>query len=352
MKIAFIIPKLVNQGPITVVKDIINYINNKVDIVDVYYFSNENEITINCNCYQINFFQLIDFDSYDIIHTHMLKPDLYIWFHKKHIKKAICISTLHQNIFQNLKSSYNWFVALVLEKIWLNALNAQYCVITLTQAMQNQYKKKLEKINLCTIYNGRNIDIKQPISFDVNEEQIIGTFKTKYKVIGVSALLTKRKGIAQLIKALPYLSGYGIIIVGDGKEKNNLIKLAKKLNVYSSCLFLGYKMDGHRYLRLFDFYAMLSYSEGFPLGLLEAAQYKLPIVCSNLPIFRELFTDNEVSFFELDNISNLVTAIKSLHSNERIFASNFFKKVSETYSSTNMGHSYLNLYNSLVEKNN
>lgn len=351
MKIAFIIPKLVNQGPITVVKDIINYINNKVDIVDVYYFSSENEITIDCNCYKINFTQKINFDKYDIIHTHMLKPDLYIWFHKKHIKKAICISTLHQNIFQNLKSSYNLLIALIFEKIWIKALKAQDNIVTLTQNMQNHYEKKFIKKNIYTIYNGRNIDTKQPISFDVNEKQIINTFKTKYKVIGVSALLTKRKGIDQLIKALPYLSEYGIIIVGDGKEKNNLIKLAKKLNVYNSCLFLGYKIDGHRYIQLFDFYAMLSYSEGFPLGLLEAAQYKSPIICSDLPIFKEVFTEKEVSYFKLNDTKSLVDAIKNLQNNKQEFSSNVYRKVIDAYSSDKMGCNYLNLYNYLMLQN-
>lgn len=38
MKIAFIIPSLINEGPVIVAKDIIEGLINKVALIDVYYF--------------------------------------------------------------------------------------------------------------------------------------------------------------------------------------------------------------------------------------------------------------------------------------------------------------------------
>ena len=103
MKIAYILPKLANQGPIIVAKDIIDNIKDRIELIDVYYFDDVVEIDFECNIYKISFFDKIDFEKYDIVHSHMLRPDLYVWYHRKksHIK-TLFVSTLHQNIYENL----------------------------------------------------------------------------------------------------------------------------------------------------------------------------------------------------------------------------------------------------------
>jgi L-malate glycosyltransferase len=346
MKIAFIVPSLTNQGPVIVVRDIINELLNKVDVIDVYYFDDNPEINMPCNTIKIKFNQKIDFNGYDIIHSHMLRPDIYIWYHSKAIKKAKCISTLHQDIFQNLKSSYNSLIAFIFEKIWIKALKSHDVVVTLTQIMLNQYIDKISPVQLCKIYNGRpffNKELSKEID-DIDKEKI-SNIKSKYKVIGVSALLTKRKGISQIIKALPYLDDFALVVIGDGKEKGALIKLSEDLKVTNKVLFLGYRFEAVRYYAFFDLYAMSSYSEGFPLSLLEAGNASLPTICSDIPIFRELFSDNEVSFFELDNTNSLVNAVLNLDQNAYIYSSNFYNKVNDSYSVVNMSENYLSLYN-------
>lgn len=103
MKIAFILPSLKNQGPIIVAKDIIQGLVDKAKLIDVYYFDKENiELLFPCNTYRISFFQKIDFNKYDVVHTHMLRPDLYIWYHRKKTDKCQFVSTLHQFISQKL----------------------------------------------------------------------------------------------------------------------------------------------------------------------------------------------------------------------------------------------------------
>ena len=79
MKIAFILPSLAFAGPILVAKYIIDHLSQENEI-DVYYFDNKVELEINANLYQINLFTPIDFKKYDIIHTHMFRPDFYMFF--------------------------------------------------------------------------------------------------------------------------------------------------------------------------------------------------------------------------------------------------------------------------------
>jgi glycosyltransferase involved in cell wall biosynthesis len=57
---------------------------------------------------------------------------------------------------------------------------------------------------------------------------------------------------------------------------------------------------------------MPSRSEGFGLSLIEAVIYKKPVVLSSIPIFRELFSSEEVSFFELSSIESFVEAVENV----------------------------------------
>ena len=343
MKIAFILPSLKNQGPIIVAKDIIQGLVDKAKLIDVYYFDKENiELLFPCNTYRISFFQKIDFNKYDVVHTNMLRPDLYTWYHRKKTDKCKFISTLHQIIYDNLKGNYNKFIAYIFEKIWVKILNKQDSIVYLTHLMANTYKNRIHK-PYQVIYNGRAYH-KEKIEAKVDEESQILDIKKQFKVIGTHCLLTKRKGIHQTILALKHLPDYFFIIVGDGIELENLKSLAKRENVYDRCWFLGYKKNAISYLKYFDVYAATSYSEGFSLSLIEAGQCKLPTVCSNIAIFKEQYNENEVVFYELDNIASLSEAIVKAFNNKQQYAENIYKRAINDYSIENMSNQYLKLY--------
>lgn len=346
MKIAYILPKLAKQGPVIVVKDIIDLIKDRVALIDVYYFDHDIEIDFDCNTYKINFFDKIDFDKYDVIHTHMLRPDLYVWFHKKK-NKSFFISTLHQNIYDNLKGDYNSFIAFIFEKIWLFMLRKQDVVVVLSDVMKKLYSKKTN-LSIVTINNGRNYNpsLYNSLLNNDNDVAIITSLKSKYKVMGCHCLLTKRKGINQVIESLLQLEDFALVIIGDGLELENLKQFARNLGVFDRCFFMGFKNDPLVYLNYCDLYVMASYSEGFPLGLLEAGLSKLPIVCSDISIFRELFSEKEVCFFELENINMLSTSIRSCYDNKQSLSKSAFDLINEKYSARIMTSNYFQLYQS------
>lgn len=345
MKIAFILPSLKNQGPIIVAKDIIEGLINIVEQIDVYYFDKgegEAEVNFSCDTHLISFYEKIDFNKYDVIHTHMLRPDMYVWFHRKKYHKCKFISTLHQIIYDNLKGNYNKFTAFIFEKIWIKILKKQDSIVYLTHIMANLYKDRI-RIPYQVIYNGRSYN-KEKMNNPVEEEYQIIHIKKQFKVIGTHCLLTKRKGVHQSILALKYLPDYFFIIVGDGIELDSLKNLAIQEDVYDRCLFLGYKKNAICYLKYFDVYVATSYSEGFSLSLIETGQCSLPTVCSNIEIFKEQYNEKEVIFYEIDNISSLAQAIVKAYDNRQQYATNIHERAIKDYSIEKMSAQYLELY--------
>ena len=173
-------------------------------------------------------------------------------------------------------------------------------------------------------------------------------FKGDSILIGVNAALTDRKGVDQIIKALKKLPNYKLIIIGEGKSKLTLEQLCIDENVSKQVLFLGYKKDAYRFLPYYDLFALPSRSEGFGLTLIESAIYKKNVICSKIPIFQELCPNNEVVFFELENIHSLEQAIQKA-TNDNTLGEKLYKQYLKEFSPDKFYIKYYSIYNSLLQ---
>lgn len=347
MKIAYIIPSLANKGPILVVRELVGQLIGKVEEIQIFYFDDIVEIDFPCQCTKISLHDVIKFDYFDIIHSHMLRPDYFIWKNKKFIKKARCVSTLHQDIVENMRHSHNYVVGKCTEFFWLRLFKKFDSVVALTEVMKQFYSKTIQGDKIKVIYNGRSLSgiTKEVDSLDNDS---INNLRSKYSIIGATAVLTKRKNIHLLVKALQLLPDFALIVVGDGKEMNNLISLARSINVFERCLFLGYRKDAFRFLPYFDVVAICSTSEGFPLSILEAGQYSKAVICSDIDLFKELFTEQEVVFLNLNNDQMMSDAILRAFSHKDELGSNLREKINSSYSAEIMSQKYLNLYRDIL----
>ena len=110
--------------------------------------------------------------------------------------------------------------------------------------------------------------------------------------------LVKMKNLASLIKAWKIVSaeldGATLRIIGDGPERKNLEKLADSLSVSGSVIFEG--ETGEQKWALLDWasvFAFPSLQEGYGFVMVEAMAAGLPMVCYDLPVFREFLNDGE-----------------------------------------------------------
>ena len=99
-----------------------------------------------------------------------------------------------------------------------------------------------------------------------------------------------------------------------------------------------------KYIKLFDYSIMPSRSEGFCLALVEAVQQKVPVLCSDIEIFREIFSDGEVSYFDLDNKVSLINAYKRMQIVGTGFIENAFARFNLNYTDSKMSELYYQVY--------
>ncbi|MEI4943995.1 glycosyltransferase family 4 protein [Aeromonas caviae] len=341
MNIAFVITSLSNKGPVIVIKDIISNLPKNWDVT-IYYFDDINEVSFPSSVKLVkvrSFLSNFDLSSHDIVHSHLLRADIFCWYNKKNIK--IHMSTIHADIATDLQISHGYFIGAIASLIWTYILKSAEHIVFLTNLQRDKYTKL--KTN-SVIHNGR-----PAFQGNVKPDEKIYKIKDEYSsytMLGACANVVKRKGFDQVIDFLAREEGkyFIFVLVGDGPHLENIKKYAQDLGVYTRCFFVGKTTDVHTFLCMFDIFVMTSHSEGMPLALLEAASNKLPIVCSDLPVIKEIFYSDEVSFYNVGDINSLSNAIKIANANKTIFSSKVHNKFIQCYTDVVMSNRYQELY--------
>lgn len=347
MKVAYIVPSLRQTGPIFVVNNLCHFLLDLGVNVDVYYFDSICQLKFDCPTIQIDSRDPISFDNYDIIHSHCFRADKYVYHWRKRIVKAKIVTTLHQDTYESFRYDYNIAISYLLTRYWCYMQSNFNGVISISNQLRDKYQKLL-KGKAYTIYNGVNIQMEGSVNTLILDKirnlKVLG-----YKLLGTYAFIVKRKGIIQVLDTLSQKSDYAFVIIGDGPEKKHLVELAEEKGLNERVLFIDHINQPYAYMTDIDVYVMPSYSEGFGLAMVEAALVGKAIVCSNLPSFHEIFTDDEASFFELDNIDSLIGAIDKTFSNITSYRENAYKKVDNFFTAKVMSENYLKYYYRLLE---
>ena len=171
-------------------------------------------------------------------------------------------------------------------------------------------------------------------------------------MLGTYAFVVHCKGLAQVIQVLPLLQDYAFAVIGEGPEINMLKEQAQTLGVADRVYFFPYQEFPCNYLHYFDIYMMPSYSEGFGMAMVEAALGGKAIVCSDIPVFHEIFNENEVRFFTLDNTDSLQQAIHSAYINREKLGKAAYIKANNEFTAQKMAENHKKYYDNLLYNSN
>lgn len=133
--------------------------------------------------------------------------------------------------------------------------------------------------------------------------------------------LNKNKNQKRLIEIIPkiivHIPNFKLLLAGNGPERENLINLAKKLNVEKYIQFLGYRIDLENYVTIADLAISVSIREGLGINLIEAMACGKPVIGSENRGHCE-FIINEENGFIINSDTEIVKDIVKLFQNKKL----------------------------------
>jgi glycosyltransferase involved in cell wall biosynthesis len=152
-------------------------------------------------------------------------------------------------------------------------------IITQAKAMRDDLRDNfyIDSNRMKIIYNPVDIKMvrKSSLKGDINLD------KSKFNLLAVGRL-SYQKGFDMLLRSIKELDdSYHLTIIGEGKEHQKLIDLAKELQIEKQVTFLGFCDNPYIYMKNADLLVLSSRYEGLPNVVLEANSLGTPVVAFN-----------------------------------------------------------------------
>ena len=280
----------------------------------------------------------------DLVHIHVSEPIsalrkcLFFPFIKMWGKKII----IHFHAFSpdtTINSKY--------KKIYYLLFKYADCVIVLSQ-LWKQYVNNAFKLGnkVQVIYNPCTVDILDDIYQKQNYILYAGT-------------INSRKGYADMIKAFAKIAfkykDWKIVFAGNGEIERGKA-LAQKLGIQQQTVFLGW-VSGKSKDKVFKeaaIFCLPSYAEGFPMAVLDAFAYGLPVITTPVGGIPDIARDGEnMLLFNAGDINVLAQKFELLIVDKKL--RDKLQKNSLTLSATVFNLSTINkqiecLYDTLINK--
>lgn len=183
--------------------------------------------------------------------------------------------------------------------------------------IDNSDQTKLQSFTINWSHNG--VDMTSPslskgLPSDAIEQLNLYRNRISFLMVGT---VEPRKAHAQVIDAFEKLWGLGfdINLIIVGKQGWEVDRLAHRLRTHPEQKKRLFWFEGisDEYLEMLytasTCLIAASYGEGFGLPLIEAAQYKLPIIAREIAVFREVAGENAFYFIDNKDADSIVKAI-------------------------------------------
>ena len=169
-----------------------------------------------------------------------------------------------------LKTKRNWFRALALTRARALVVPS----LRLEQVALSSWHQSADKVQ--RIANGIDTDLYEKKS---QRGAIPGFRRTAQEiVVGTVAGLRPVKNLTRLVRAVHAAGDQArLVIVGEGPDKAAIEAEAARLGMADRLMMPGFLDRPHRYVGLFDIFALSSDSEQFPISVIEAMAAGLPV---------------------------------------------------------------------------
>jgi glycosyltransferase involved in cell wall biosynthesis len=251
--------------------------------------------------------------NFDIVHSHGARANLYLDLVHRRLH-AQWVITVHSDPLQDFAD--RGFLGKTFTK--LNVASLHHCdmVLAIThrfaELLTNEAGVEPSKIRV--IYNG--------IAF---HDDIPAKFPHPFFNIVNVARFEKIKGQALLLRALKQVGDPNIHLhlAGSGSQEQALRDLVRDLDLGEQVIFHGFLSHEEltQLYRKMDAAILASYSESFPLVLLEGADHLLPLISTNVGDMHTMIPDADhglvVPVADQDKLAGAIKQMAALPASER-----------------------------------
>lgn len=246
---------------------------------------------------------ILNLPFYEIVHIHTSEPPsairkaLFLWWAKLWKKKIIVhfhafspettINGKYQNVYKYLFTHADKVI--VLSQLWEKYVNNTFHLGNKIQVIYNP----------CTT-------------------EILPDRYPKQNIILYAGTVNARKGYADMIKAFAKIASqypeWKVVFAGNGEIDKGKI-LAKDLGIESQTQFLGWinGKDKDKAFKEASIFCLPSYAEGFPMAVLDAWAYGLPVITTPVGGIPDIAKDGEnLLLFQPGNYDQLAVQMKRL----------------------------------------
>ena len=188
------------------------------------------------------------------------------------------------------------------------------CVIVLSEYWKHEVEKEIPEAKVEVIYNPCLAEVNEPA---VGYVEYKGVMPDKKSIL-YAGTVNKRKGYADLIRAFAKIAkkhkDWKLVFAGNGEVEQGRV-LAKNLGISSQTVWLGWVngKDKERAFHEASVFCLPSYAEGFPMSVLDAWSYGLPVITTPVGGIPDVAVDGEnMLLFNSGDINALADCIERM----------------------------------------
>lgn len=224
----------------------------------------------------------------NIVQTHGFKPSM-IGFLLRLILGTKWICFMHGTTNENIKVRFYNF---------LDSLFQTFAdKVVLVSESQRRKIFMGNRSNVYVIHNA--IDLHNPVAVSAKSVALRESLHLQegVKLIMVVGRLSPEKGVDIFLEAFSQVlysqKGIHAVIVGDGQEKERLMRQSEKLGIHEHVHFAGYTKNPGDFMQHADIVVIPSRSEGIPNVALEAMALKKPVIATSVGGVPEVIVHGE-----------------------------------------------------------
>lgn len=252
---------------------------------------------------------------YDIVHSHNSSPQLFVAIAGLASHATLCTT---EHTTSNRKRHWKWYAPI--ERFTYSRYSHIVCISEIAEQKLREYlggkwadPQSPKYARISTINNGIDIaaiTAATPLPGARSEGEFVATMVAGFR---------ESKDQDTAIKAMAFLpQNYTLWLVGDGRRRNTLMKLAHDIGVGNRVKFWGERSDVARILKSSDVILMSSHWEGLSLSSIEGMSANKPFVASCVNGLKQIVENYGLLFREGD-AQQLANTIRRLHNNPALY---------------------------------